>query len=161
MRYLLFSALLALIVSCDSESIFEENRDMESASWPEVEVQSFQFEIPDRNDKYDLFVNLRNTLSYPYSNIYIRYWIKFENGDLVEEQLVNFDLFDNTGKPMGSGLGDIFDHQLPLLTQYSFEEPGEYTIDLRQYMRQDTLDHVLSVGFRVESSPLQASDEIQ
>ena len=114
---------------------------------------SFDFEIPDRNRKYNLYVNVRNTASYEYHNIYFKYTMKDSDGVMVREELVERNLFDpKTGHPLGSGLGDIFDIQLPLLENYSFEEPGKYNLELQQYMRHDTLRHVLSVGLRVESS---------
>ena len=67
--------------------------------------------------------------------------------------MTEFNLFEQkTGRPLGSGIGDIYDHQLWLLSSYGFDEPGEYTIRLQQYMRLDSLEHILSIGLRVQSS---------
>ncbi|MEO0331329.1 MAG: gliding motility lipoprotein GldH, partial [Bacteroidota bacterium] len=54
------------------------------------------------------------------------------------------------GKPYGSGLGDIFSHQILALPGYQFDTAGMYQIRLQQYMRRDTLPEILSVGVRVE-----------
>jgi gliding motility-associated lipoprotein GldH len=61
-------------------------------------------------------------------------------------------LFDQkTGRPNGSsGLGDLFDHRISLLSNYHFERPGAYTVSLEQFNRRDTLQGVLAVGVRVE-----------
>ena len=55
-----------------------------------------------------------------------------------------------TGKPQGKGLGDIYTHQFDLLKNYTFQKPGSYQIKLKQYMRQDPLPEINSVGIRVE-----------
>ncbi len=55
-----------------------------------------------------------------------------------------------TGKPNGSGLGDLFDHKFLIKRNYRFPKPGKYTMQIRQYMRQDPLLNILSVGITVE-----------
>jgi gliding motility-associated lipoprotein GldH len=60
---------------------------------------------------------------------------------------------EKTGEPFGSsGLGYVFEHQFPLLENYTFKNPGKYTMRFEQFMRTDTLKGVLSVGIRVEKS---------
>jgi gliding motility-associated lipoprotein GldH len=58
----------------------------------------------------------------------------------------------NTGKPLGSGLGDIFDHKFKIksLSNYRFPKAGEYTFSVEQNMRQDPLLGVISVGVSIE-----------
>lgn len=142
-----------LSVSCDPARIYEENVDLSEKAWMADDIKQFEFSITDRNIPYNLYLNLRNSVSYPYHNIYFRYWLITDTGDTVETELLSKDLFDQkTGQPFGSGIGDIFTHRLPLLEGYTFSEPGNFRIDLQQYMRMDTLEHVLSVGLRVESS---------
>ena len=51
---------------------------------------------------------------------------------------------------MGKGLGDILDIQKVFLEKYQFDNPGLYRIRIDQFMRQDSLPDVLSVGLRVE-----------
>ena len=66
--------------------------------------------------------------------------------------MVNNTLFDpKTGKPLGqSGIGDVFDHQFKLQENYKFDNIGEHTIQLQQYMRKDTLMGIYAVGIRIE-----------
>ena len=153
MKYILLILTAFGLISCDPDRIYEENLDLPDAEWRVPHIASFEFEIPDRNRKYDLYVNIRNSVSYEYHNIYFKYRLLRTGGDLVQEDLVSRNLFDpKTGQPLGSGIGDIFDHRLPLLNDFSFEEPGIYQLELTQYMRRDTLRSILSVGVRVESS---------
>ena len=72
---------------------------------------------------------------------------------MLKEELREYNFFDpKTGEPFGSGLGDLFDHKIPLEENFQFQNSGEYTIELQQFMRMDTLPFVLSVGARVEFS---------
>ena len=66
------------------------------------------------------------------------------------EELILFD--SKTGKPLGDGLGDIFDHKFKIksLSNYRFPKAGEYTFSVEQNMRQDPLLGVMSVGVSVE-----------
>ena len=58
---------------------------------------------------------------------------------------------EKTGKPMGDGLGDLFDHKIIALKNYRFSRAGKYTFKVRQYMRQDPLPAILSMGVSVET----------
>ncbi|HWA35726.1 MAG TPA: hypothetical protein VG737_16400, partial [Cyclobacteriaceae bacterium] len=73
-------------------------------------------------------------------------------GKEISKKLVFNDLFDEkTGRPLGdSGLGDLYDHRFPILQDYSFSNPGKYSLKLDQFNRQDTLQGVIAVGVRVE-----------
>lgn len=66
------------------------------------------------------------------------------------EELLLFD--KKSGKPAGSGLGDIFDHKFRIkaLAKYRFAKPGVYTFSVEQNMRQDPLLGIMSVGVAVE-----------
>ena len=58
-----------------------------------------------------------------------------------------------TGKPLGkSGLGDLYDHQIPVFRKYKFSKAGVYQMKLEQFMRTDTLAGMISVGVSVERS---------
>jgi gliding motility-associated lipoprotein GldH len=143
--------LLVIFFSCDSDRVFEENKELENAYWLADSAQEFTFTISDTTQRYNIYYNLRNTASYPFRNIYIDYVLEDTTGRQLEGNLVNRELFHpNTGKPHGSGLGDVFDHQFLLLEKYPFPADGKYTMSLRQYMRRDTLKDVVAVGVRVE-----------
>ena len=59
---------------------------------------------------------------------------------------------EKTGKPIGSGLGDIFDHKILILKGYKFPKKGTYQIKIQQFMRQNPLPDVLSFGLAIEKA---------
>ena len=68
----------------------------------------------------------------------------------ADQRRVEIKLADERGKWLGSGLGDIYDYQFPVLQNIKFPKSGLYRFELEQNMRDDTLLHVKSVGVRVE-----------
>lgn len=151
-----FSALLCLsllLCSCDANRIFEENQDIANNQWPVKLVPAFQFEVTDTTQQYQVYFNVRNAISYPFYNLYLRHYLIGPDGKQINSSLHEMYLMDpKTGEPRGNGAGDIFDHQFLALRKVRFHKPGTYQIKVKQYMRQDPLPGIMSIGIRVEKA---------
>lgn len=153
MKYLCFAVLATLLVSCDSERVYEENIDFDQPFWTKGNVPEFTFQIEEPAVSYNILINVRNGFDYPFYNLYYQYELMDSIGNTLEKDMLELILFDaKTGEPFGSGLGDLFDHQKPVLEDYHFPESGKYSIAFTHFMRPDTLPLVLSVGARVEKT---------
>jgi gliding motility-associated lipoprotein GldH len=151
MRICALLAMLVLFNCCDDSRVYEKNNDFDERQWLASEKPAFEFTVT-HDQSYNLYCNLRNSITYPYSRIFITYTLKDSVGSEIKKEMINTFLFDEkTGKPQGSsGLGDIYDQQVVLLKNYTFSQPGTYTVQFEQFMRTDTLQGVLAVGLRVE-----------
>jgi gliding motility-associated lipoprotein GldH len=138
--------------SCDDTRVYEKNTDFEQSAWMASFKPEFDFKVPDTAQRYNLYCNIRNSVAYPYSRIFFNYYLQDSIGLTLNKELVNYTLFDaRTGKPAGtSGLGDIYDHQIPIRKNHKFPYAGTHKIKFEQFMRKDTLDGVFAVGVRVE-----------
>ena len=89
-------------------------------------------------------------LEYPYARLFVNYTLIDPKGVQLQKKMLGNNLFDQkTGEPFGqSGIGDLFDHQFPLLKQYRFYNTGVYKLTFQQFMRKDTLEGVLAAGAR-------------
>lgn len=155
MRLIFFPAVISLfLLSCDNNRIHEYNTDFNDRTWKTTDTTVFDFYIRDTGKRYNVYYNVRNSLDYPYARLFVNYALTDSLGNPIEKKLVAQDLFDQkTGRPNGdSGLGDIYDHQFLLLKNFEFKYYGKYLINLKQYMRQDTLPGILAVGIRVEEA---------
>ena len=151
MKYVIWIFAVLLIISCDSSRVYEDYLDLDEAFWHMDSIQKFSFEITDMEKEYNLFATFRNASSYPFYNIYFQYSLKDSLDSVVVKQLKEAEFFDaKTGEPYGSGLGDMFDHTIPLLESYTFPSIGTYHLDLQQFMRLDSLPFILSIGAKVE-----------
>lgn len=161
MRIVSILCLVTLLISsCDKSRVFEKNKDLKDESWLVVNKPVFEFQIDNTSQPYNLYCNVRNEVSYPKANIYFSYSLTDSSGNVLETKLISHLLFDKkTGKPFGTtGLGDIYDHQIPLLKNYSFKYPSKYKMIFEQFMRIDTLPGILAVGLRVEKSKIDSKD---
>jgi gliding motility-associated lipoprotein GldH len=140
--------------ACDDTRVYEKNNDFENRAWTVSDTPTFEIEVLDTVQHYNLFCNIRNSVAYPYSRLFFTYYIQDSIGKPVQQKLVNHLLFDpKSGEPQGnSGLGDIFDHRVVLLRNYKFQYSGKHRIKFTQLMRQDTLAGILAVGVRVEKA---------
>ncbi len=153
MRSLLALAVVSiLLVSCDDQRVFEKNTDFRSRFWQVDEKPVFDFAVTDSLESYNLYCNVRNSLDYPYARIFVTWALRDSTGTVLEKSLAQYTLFDEkTGEPFGnSGLGDIYDHRIPLKQRYRFPYTGNFNVSFEQYMRTDTLAGILAVGARLE-----------
>jgi gliding motility-associated lipoprotein GldH len=154
MRVFLFFLLIVLLWSCDSDRLYEKNHDFDTRAWLSGDKPSFEFIVSDTLQAYNLYCNIRNSVDYPYSRIFMTYSLQDSSGTSVSKNLISAFLFEEkTGKPLGSsGLGDVYDQRVSILKNYQFKTPGTYTMKFEQFMRTDTLSGVLAVGFRLETA---------
>ena len=153
MRRILLIAFLALWLSgCDESRIYEVNHDFEKRVWLATEKPDFEFDITNTTERYNLYCNIRNSVAFPYSRLFVKYALQDSTGKVLDGKMLPAFLFDqHTGKPQGaSGLGDIYDQRFAILSNYQFPTAGKYKVSFEQFMRKDTLEGVLAVGLRVE-----------
>lgn len=157
MRIFVLACVTCIILSaCDQSRVYEQNEDFTERYWIVNEKPEFEFTIDQPADKYTIYGNIRNSVSYPYARIFFTYYLQDSTGTDIEKKLVGQYLFDSkTGKPFGnSGLGDIYDHRFELLKNYQFKHRGRYKVKFEQQMRVDTLQGILAVGLRVENTAI-------
>jgi gliding motility-associated lipoprotein GldH len=152
-RFLPFVLLLGLMACNDPNVLFKDNADIEGAAWYVKNTPTFRFQVTDASQPYDIYYTLRNNLTYPYYNLYLTRYLTDERGKELESRLDELILMDpKTGKPRGKGLGDMYDNKVLMKRAYRFPKSGTYTFRLKQYMRQDPLPDIVSVGISVEKS---------
>jgi gliding motility-associated lipoprotein GldH len=144
--------LLLALSACDQERIYEHQVDFEQKAWLVNNKPRFDFEIKDHSKNYNIYYTVRNSLEFLFSRIFVSYSLQDSLGTALKQELASGFLFDQkTGAPLGdSGIGDLFDSRIPLVTNYHFDKPGVYSLILEQFNRKDTLQGVLAVGVRVE-----------
>ncbi len=150
--------LLFVGLGCeDKNTLYKAYEDIEDGQWFVEKKFDFRFEISDTTQTYNLYYLVRNTQQYPYYNLYLDRVMRGPDGKIIFSRLDEMYLSDEvTGKPRGSGLGDLFDHKFVFQRNYRFPKPGKYTITIAQSMRQNPLPFVLGIGLSVEKTPTAA-----
>jgi len=150
-------AATVLLTACDPNRVYEENVDLKSPSgdpyvWDVQQRPAFTFNIADASAPYDVYFNVRNASGYSFYNLYIKHTLTGPTGHPVGPALLHQLVLMNpkTGEPLGSGAGDIFDHEFLALRHVRFPKAGQYKLTLEQYMRQNQLPGIMDVGIRVQ-----------
>ena len=152
MRLSLWAILIFFAFSsCDSNRVFEETVDFSNAYWLADSIKSFDVNIGQADDVYNILFSIRNGVEYPHRNVYVHYTISDSTDNVLDKELRNFQLFHpKSGYPFGNGTGNLREHKFELLVGYKFPYEGPFKISFEQYMRYDSLPQVYSIGVRVE-----------
>ena len=151
MRNIIYLSLLFMIMiqSCDPNRVYENNIKITDGIWAHENIVRFEVYIEDTSGVHNLYVNVRNTSFYQFSNLNLFITTTAPSGHSVKETL-EVTLADDRGKWLGSGLGDIWDLQQIYKENVRFAQQGEYIFEYEQAMRPVHLPFILDVGLRVE-----------
>jgi gliding motility-associated lipoprotein GldH len=147
---ILFTATLLMlyIVSCDSNMVYDQYRTTEKGMWGWQDTLQFRASITDTTSLNNIYLQVRHTVDYPMSNLYMFVHIKGPKGQSVTDT-VNMILAAPDGEWNGKGNGHIRELMLLYRKQTRFSVPGTYTFTLEQAMRQPELP-VTDLGIRIE-----------
>jgi len=147
----LFLAPLLLLVSCSQNAIFDETIEVDEAGWYKDELARFDIVIEDSVSTFNYYLNLRHTVDYRYSNLFVFLKTTYPNGN-VSRDTIEFLLADKSGKWFGKGWSKIKDNSVLLVEGIKFPLKGAYTFQIQQAMRDDTLKGISNIGIRIENS---------
>lgn len=153
-RIILTAAVLNLcwLASCDNAgAITDTNQAINARNWSYVNRIKVPFVIDDLNSSYGLYINLRHTGDYRYSNIFLRIHTRSPNGKVLSERK-EFRLALPDGQWLGTGTGNLYQYQLPLTENYQFAQKGQYVIEIEQNMRDNPLKEITDVGLRIKKN---------
>lgn len=138
-----------LLVACNDNRIFEESRKIDHGIWPSGNILDFSPVISDTLCGYSIYIDVRNDISYSYSNLYLFLKTRFPNGriarDTIECLLAGYD-----GKWLGSGSGSVRFNRFLFQKGIRLPIAGEYRFELEQAMRVEELHGIIDVGLRIE-----------
>ncbi|MDA7705860.1 gliding motility lipoprotein GldH [Flavobacteriaceae bacterium] len=147
-------------LSCQQNKVFDRYTSI-SNGWNKQDVISYDFAAPDTANPYNLFINLRTTTAYKFSNLFLIVELDYPNGKVTKDTL-EFLMAKPNGELLGSGFTSIKEHKLSFKgydTPFVFTEEGTYKVQIQQAMRHRgepngvvQLEGIIDVGFSIESS---------
>lgn len=150
-----FLLIFICLMSCDKNRVFDEYKSLPN-EWNKDSIISFEVKEMDTIQKYDLFINIRNTNDFEYNNLFLITHINFPHGKVVQDTL-EYQMSYPDGEWMGVGAGENKASKLWYKKGVRFEEEGTYTFKIRHAMRKngeresiENLKGITEVGLRVE-----------
>lgn len=148
--YSLFFIFCTVLSSCGPMVIYETNQRIPGAVWNEENKLYFEIPVADTVSLYNLFINIRNTGDYKYSNLYI-FMDVFQPDGRIERDTIECILADPQGKWLGkSGSGSVWENHILFNRHTRFPKAGKYVFRFEQAMREKELEDIMDVGLAVE-----------
>ena len=152
---ILYTLICLLFLSaCEPIDVFEKNVPIPNFAWASDFKPEINFDVTDTTARYTIYLVIRHTDAYRYKNIWLNVYTKLPSGDTLSEPLELKLATDDKGW-LGSGMGDIWEHRIPITPVQRPEalRAGTYQFRLENIMREDPLRHVMNVGIRLEKAP--------
>jgi len=155
---LLVLVSLLFVTNCDSNAVYDAYKSVPS-KWHKDSIATFNFKAPDTLKNYNLYVNLRNTNDYQFSNLFLIVELNYPNGIAVTDTL-EYKMAAPDGELLGTGFSDVKENKLwyrGYKESFVFSEEGDYTVNIQHAMRKngdvdgvENLEGITDIGFRVE-----------
>lgn len=146
---MLFLASLCCFSACTSDAVYQAQKTIPAEGWHYKNDIVFEEFIPDSLSLYDIFVDIRNTTDYAYSNFFLFLEIDLPDGRSLHDTL-ELILADRRGQWTGRGFGYIRTNRFLYRQDVRFPAEGSYSFTLRQGMRDDLLTGISDVGISIQ-----------
>lgn len=150
--FLITGAVICMFfTACRQIQLFEKTVSIPQHQWASSFRPQFEFDISDSTTPYNIFLVIRHSEKYNYSNIFLNLYIKGPGSDSTVKVQKEALLATNAKGWLGTGMNDIYEHRV-LLAPNQQLKTGKYSFTLEQIMRENPLNQVLNVGLRVEKA---------
>jgi gliding motility-associated lipoprotein GldH len=140
-----------ICLSCDKQRVFEEFRPVGDRTWSSKNTMHFNVSLSDSAQAYNIYISIRHTGNYEFSNLYLFVTAHSPNGISIRDT-VEITLADERGKWLGKGAASVFTAYYPYRKNIRFPLHGIYTFDIEQAMWIKDLKNVTDVGLRIEKA---------
>ncbi|MEC8134415.1 MAG: gliding motility lipoprotein GldH [Bacteroidota bacterium] len=150
--------LFITVPACDKKSVFDKYTSVNSR-WDIDRAVSYDFKIADTIQRFNLFIKLRTSNNYKFSNLFLIVDLKYPNGKVMKDTL-EYKMANADGSMLGDGNIFIKEHKLWFKGHqdaFRFSETGAYSIAIKHAVRElgnpqgvKFLEGIEDVGFRIE-----------
>ena len=141
--------LLCLFLSCDHKTFYQKTDTLPNEIWNLDTVFVYEFDILDAAQYYNFYIDVRNTVDYPYQNLYLFFTTQFPDNSVFTDTL-NCILSDAYGHWTGKGFGRIKENRFLLKSNVRFPQTGTYIFVAQQAMRENDLKGIASFGITLQ-----------
>lgn len=147
-----FAFISVGLSSCD-DSLYYKMKEIPDARWDMNYPAKFDVEVSDTKVVYDFFVLIRHNTDYTNSNLYT-FVTTTMPGDSISRDTIEFILAEPDGKWIGEGTGYLRTNDVLISRKFVFSEPGLYSFEFQQAMRDTVLEGITDIGIRISPTKL-------
>ena len=139
--------LLFTFTACNKNRIFHEVKKFENFKWDKPDKIHFETSIEQIDNQYDLFLNLRYIVGFPYKFLHLNIEITDPDGKIKTNEL-SIQIISDEKKYIGDGAGSYWDIDYPI-PEYPFDKKGNYKISIAHEMNENTLNWINEIGISI------------
>ena len=135
--------------ACTDTAVLDQHVNITDQAWHYDDQPRLVAHITDSTQRYRIYLNLRHTPDYRYSNIFL---LIHQTGPGIRDTTERFELrlAEPDGRWLGRGTGSRYAHQELIKENVRFPDTGKYVFVIEQNMRENPLREINDVGLRVE-----------
>lgn len=156
MRILISLLFISLLLGCNNGVEYSQYASLPDG-WEAHNPVLFQLEVTDSLTPKDIFIMVRNTEQYPFSNLFLITKMEEPKSNKVIVDTLEYEMATPEGKWLGDGYSAIKESKLWYKEQFVFPTKGKYNLKIEQAMRKigdnegvTVLKGITEVGVRVE-----------
>ena len=154
---IIYILLVTLLISCNSNTIVSSSKSVEN-NWSKNDIIEFEIPSLDSLQLYNVFIDIRNSNEYKYSNIFLIASIEIPHGKSIVDTL-EYKMAKPDGTWLGTGMGSVKENKLWYKEMVRFSEEGIYTLKIEHAARNNgtiegvsNLVGITDVGYSIEIS---------
>jgi len=147
-----------LLSGCGNGPLYSDFQSLENGVWNKDNIIEFKTPELQSDEVYQMYINIRNDNTYPYSNLYLITELEYPGGETFIDTL-EYAMAEADGSWLGKGYGSIKENKLWYKENINFPVTGVYTIRIEQAMRKNgsvegvgELMGITDVGLEIESN---------
>lgn len=145
-----------LLFGCGNGPLYSDFQSLENGVWNKDSIIEFETPELQPDEVYQMYINIRNDNTYPYSNLYLITELEYPGGETHIDTL-EYSMAEADGSWLGKGYGSIKENKLWYKENINFPVTGVYTIRIEQAMRKNgsvegigELIGITDVGLEIE-----------
>ena len=135
---------------CGNSTVFKGYEKFENISWNKFDKLEFEFNV-NKSDHLDFYLALRHHTNYPYDYINFTLTIYTPDGEMRSRNY-RFELKDSNQKWKSSGMGELWDAELPIRKNMIINKTGVCKVVIENRMSKMETPGIVEVGLVVEDA---------
>jgi len=144
------TVLLTILTACAEGEVYYRFHHLGKSQWFRDSILLFTIDSLDLSPgrRYDVTIELSSSRVYPYRDV----WLQIDHNltdTVFRRDTMHYELADEYGKWLGSGVGGLHQLSLPFLSAVPLDRSRTYVLEISQIMNDDPLTGIEKTGLKV------------
>ncbi len=148
-QLVLLIVLSISVFACNENRVFKEYQSVSDLIWVKSEPKVFKVKIEDNSSPVNINIPIRHQSYIGYSALNLEILITSPSGDVSKTEY-RYLLRDAENNLVGEALGDLCDTDAMVISNYVFNEKGEYTVTVSHNSEEEKILGIVEIGLFID-----------